>query len=54
MLNLRTVDPMNASLKTASAYTPPGAADADTVRFAHGTILGNIGAPLRTDDYDAD
>ena len=50
MLNLRTVDPASASRKTA-ADAAPSTPEVDTVRFAHGTLLGNIGAPLRTEGF---
>lgn len=53
MLNLRTVEPAPATLKTVSTGSTP-VDEADTVRFAHGSVLGNIGAPLRTDGFSLD
>jgi hypothetical protein len=48
VLNLRSLDDkINGSGTIASQPLPP-------IDFAHGTVIGNIGAPLRVDDYDDD
>lgn len=45
MLNLRIVDPATSVSTVDQSQTLPGEME---LEFAHGTIIGNIGAPLRT------
>lgn len=49
MLNLRIVDVSKPGTETSGMASMPG-----EVEFAHGTIIGNIGAPLRTVNTQAD